>query len=908
LDQTAVHRGQLHRVISYVMSRFADLLRQRLTEAGWSERQLATRSSLARGTIRNWVSGVVDKPRNWRDLVRVAAALRLDVGNADELLQAAQCPPLTQLWPMAEDEDEQALFAFWRDTLPRAAHTPPFQAIPDLPYFVGRKTEIAVLEQWLRQDYHTSVYTLCGMAGVGKTALAAHLVYRLRSHFHDGVLWVRVDTADAMSILMLLAAAYGHDVSAYTTAVSRSQTVRGILAHKRALLVLDNVENSQQVELLLPPNGPCAVLITTRQQNLKIARGAPQLHVQPFDEDDQDALALFRHILGAAKTDFEQETLCQIARLLGHLPLALAIAAGRVAAEPTVTATNFLHRLKAHHTRLDAVREEGQSVRSLFDMSCESLALDERRFFVGLGVFAGEDFTLEAAAAINDVSHDTAVSIIGTLSCRSLVQSSRNGRYRLHPLLHDYAHEKITDPALYQRMATYFIDFIESTRGNPTLLESDIDNALIALETAFIHNLPDLLIRGIVALFDYLETHGLNDIAWKHLSRAAKAARTSRNAAQLISILNNMGKIAENRGDYDKAEHALQEGLQLARQQPDKQQYGQLLLSLGQIMVKVGKYDDAQDYYHEGLAITSAALHAELHSSLLQQLGILAVKWGNYEQAETYYQQSLKLARQINHRKQIIALLQSLGSIALRRDAYDQAEIYYQEGLTLANEINYQARIISLSSNMGVVAFKQGYYERSERYYQEGLTLARALGYRDLVGGLLQNLGEAAAANSHYTEAEVYFQEALAEARAIGYQELIVTLLNSLASLAIEFNHKQEAASYLAEAFALAQHMGNTWLVGHCCLSQGKLSVIEEKWIEARKAFQQALEIGCDMGVKELEARSRFGLAQVAFHQNDIAKALHQGEQSLADLHAINHHHVATVANWLRSLTNTLGS
>ncbi|MFO7538532.1 MAG: tetratricopeptide repeat protein, partial [Chloroflexota bacterium] len=885
------------------MSEFADLLRRYLTEAGWSERQLANRSSLARGTMRNWLTGVVDKPRNWRDLVRVAAALRLDANKTSELLQIAHHPPLTQLWVSARQEADKALFSFWTDALPLADGQTPFQVIPDLPYFVGRETEIALLQEWLLQDCHTSVYTLCGMAGVGKTALAAHLVYQLRPHFTDGVLWTRVDTADTMSILMLLANAYEQDVSAYTSIAGRSQAVRGILAHKRALLVLDNVENSRQIEPLLPPNGPCAVLMTSRHKDLKIARGAPQLHIRPFAENAVDTLALFGHILGTAKTKHEQETLIEIAHLLGHLPLALAITAGRIAAEPTLTANNFLQQLKVQNTRLDAVREEGQSIRVLFDMSCESLSVDEHYFFAGLGVFAGEDFTLEAAAAINDVPYDTAVLIMGALGCRSLIQSSGNGRYRLHPLLHDYAREKLTDHTIYRRMVAYFVNFMEKNRQVPAVMEPEINNALIALETAFSLNLPDLLIGGVVAIFDYLETLGLNEIAWKHLLRAADAAQIANDVTHLIPLLNHLGRIAENRGDYEEAERCLQEGLVMAQQQEDEQQCGRMLLSLGQIMVKAGKYAHAHSYFQQGLGITSPELHSELYSSLLRQLGILSVKRGSYEQAEAYYQEGLKLARQAKHGKQIISMLQSLGSVALRRDAYDQAERYYWEGLMLAREMNYQARIISLSGNMGVVAFKQGRYEESERYYQEGLALARTLGYRDLIGGLLQNLGEVAASRGHYQQAETYFKEALVEARAIGYQELSVTLLNSLGSLAVKHNaNNEEAAAYLEEALALAHDMGNRWLIGHCLLSQGKLNMKEKKWVKALDVFQQTLEIGLEIGAKELEGKAYFGLAQVALERQDIDGALHHGNQSLTVFQAISHHLVSTLTRWLQEI------
>ena len=547
------------------------------------------------------------------------------------------------------------------------------------------------------------------------------------------------------------------------------------------------------------------------------------------------------------------------------------------------------------------MQEEGQSIRALFDMSCESLSVEMHSFFIGLGVFAGEDFTLEAAAAVNNVLYTTAVQIVGALSCRSLVHSSRDGRYQLHPLLHDYVREKLTGESTLQRMAIYFFDFASKNKETPAALETEINNILIALDTAFSIRLEKLFIQGVLTVFDFLETHGLNEIAWKHLSRAADAARAADDIPNLIIVLNYLGRIAENRGNYGEAERCLNEGLILARQQKDNQQQSQMLLSLGQLMVKAGDYDRANNCFQEGLNIVSPAHHLKLYSSLLRQLGILAVKRGDYDRAEAYYQKGLSLAREASNLKLIVSMLQSLGSVALRRDAYDQAARYYQEGLILARDINYQARIISLSSNMGVVAFKQGHYEESENYYQEALNLARTLGYRDLAGGLLQNLGEGAARRGHYGQAEAYFKDALVEARAIGYQELIITLLDSLASLAVKHDaNDEDAVAYLEEALTLAHNMENRWLVGHCLYSYGQLKIKNAQWLEAQTAFEQVLEIGIEVGVKELEAKSRFGLARVALAQKNITKAFQEGQQSLNAFDSINHFQAAEVANWLQ--------
>ena len=60
-----------------------------------------------------------------------------------------------------------------------------------------------------------TLYSLEGMAGVGKTILAAHLAYRLRPHFFDGILWAQLDTSDTMEILSAFAEAYNRDPSFY---------------------------------------------------------------------------------------------------------------------------------------------------------------------------------------------------------------------------------------------------------------------------------------------------------------------------------------------------------------------------------------------------------------------------------------------------------------------------------------------------------------------------------------------------------------------------------------------------------------------------------------------------------------------------------------------------------------------
>ena len=128
----------------------------------------------------------------------------------------------------------------------RPAAEAPFQAIAAISYFVGRESELADLEAVLVSEGRSPTAVLHGIGGVGKTTLAAQAAYRLRPYFPDGILWARLDLSETLSILTSFAAAYGQDIGHYPDLDSRSRVVRGILANKQALIVLDNAHSSDQ--------------------------------------------------------------------------------------------------------------------------------------------------------------------------------------------------------------------------------------------------------------------------------------------------------------------------------------------------------------------------------------------------------------------------------------------------------------------------------------------------------------------------------------------------------------------------------------------------------------------------------------------------------------------------------------
>ena len=781
---------------------FRDVLEQYVRRAGYTTGQLSRLSGVPKMTILNWLEGRVKKPRVRKDLLKLAAVLHLSEAEASALLQAAGQPTVEELL-LSEAPSDHDMLMPWAETVRQRIVSAPFQAIADLPYFVGREHELSALSAALLADNHLTVYSLQGMGGVGKTMLAAHIAYRLRPHFPDGVLWARVDTADPLSILRAFAQAYGSDISAYKDLESRSQVVRDILAHKRALVVLDSVQRSHDIQHLLPPTGSCAVLITTRRQDLVVTRGAHIFRLGPFNSGGREALDLFTVLLGEERARREAASLVEIAGLLGHLPLALAIIAGRMVAEPGWSAIAVLDRLHQETRRLNELAAEDQSVRLSFQLSYDALLPDQRQLFAALGVFGGDDFGVEAAAAVGAISIDAAADTMRSLYTLSLVQKGQLGRYRLHPLLRDYAREHLGDSAAFERMVTFFVCYAESHAQDYDSLDAENNNILAALEAAWHRTMYEALIRGANAFYHFLEVRGLYGSAKIHLQHAHEAASIVGDAVGLMQASLKLGRLAERQGEYAQAEILLREGLALAHHSEQAEEVIAALTYLGAVVSHQGSYVQAEECWQEGLALARQIGHQERISVLLTHLGVGARRRGDLAQAERYWQEGLALARAIDQLEHTSLLLTNLGALAGQRGDYAQAATYLQEGLGLARQIGHRERIGILLVNLGALAHRHGDDARAEAYFQEGLTLAYEIGNQWLISSILNEWGEYHLNRRHLDTASTSFRTMLDIACTAGLREHTATAWYGLARVAAAEGQAAEAYSQGQKSLAL---------------------------------------------------------------------------------------------------------
>jgi NB-ARC domain len=245
------------------------------------------------------------------------------------------------------------------------------------------------------------IMVLSGEAGAGKSALAVRVAHRVRRHFPDGQLYLRLgETAGSRERLAGLIAdlmlATGRSRESIPDGLDqRAAVLRAWLADRRVLLVIDDVTEAAQVLPLLPGTHGCAVLITSRNdlRALTVLHGARRYVVGALQPPE--AADLLRGLLGSRVTA-EPAAASELAALCRYLPLALRTAAAALASAPGVRLEHYVAMLR-HHVHL---AQRGQADARAPRDHGGALEPGVARLLDLVSIPGGQEFTVSDVAAL----------------------------------------------------------------------------------------------------------------------------------------------------------------------------------------------------------------------------------------------------------------------------------------------------------------------------------------------------------------------------------------------------------------------------------------------------------------------------------------------------------------------------
>ncbi|MGW3994190.1 ATP-binding protein [Amycolatopsis sp. NPDC004772] len=575
--------------------------------------------------------------------------------------------------------------------VPRQKLPVPRQLPPAVRDFAGRDDQLARLDDLLLADEdHPAamvISALDGTAGVGKTALAVQWAHRVEHRFPDGTLFadlrgygpsapVRPDLVLA-SFLHVLGVEEDRMPAELDAQVS---VYRSVLAGRRVLIVLDNAGTAEQVRPLLPGSPGCVVLVTSRASltGLLVAEAASQVTLDLFTPDE--ARVLLRRILGPARVAAEPGAVADLVEACARLPLALRIAATRIATRRHTSVAEVVADIAGGADRLDVLSSSGDersAVRSVFDWSYARLPAEHAGVFRRLGLHPGAEFGVPAAAAVAGVDAATAYRVLEALADGHLVESIGGRRYRCHDLLHAYAAhraERDDDPDSRREAVSRLVTWYARTaQAADRLVFPGLEAPAIELPPVG----PDVPLADRAEAVAWLNTEQVNLLAVLRSASAHRTAVVLAAAARFLSL--------RERALWSVRLEAETLGLRAAEAAGDRAAEAFLLGFRGDTLADLGRWDDAEADFGRQLVLARELGDAVRQQVALTGLGQIRLLQQRYAEARDHYLAALPLARRAGPRPEAVVEC-NLSRINVRLGEFAQARVHAERELVLRRE------------------------------------------------------------------------------------------------------------------------------------------------------------------------------------------------------------------------------
>jgi tetratricopeptide (TPR) repeat protein len=610
-------------------------------------------------------------------------------------------------------------------------------------HFTGREHEVKRMEGLLRARNPAPIVAVTGTGGMGKTALTLHVAHRLLDLYDGGQLFIDLrghDPETALTVGEALSQALrglGVPVDRMPGDVTdRANLYRTLLRGSRMLILLDNAGSSAQIAPLVPVQDSCLVVTSrNRLAGIAVEYFVESIVLGALTEDE--SMDLLRRSAGPDRVDADPDAARRLVRSCGGMPLALRLAAAKIAIHPGQSIGRLAAELDDQGSGLAAfdVEEGAYGLRAAFANSYRTLSPAGARMFRLLSVHPGPTFSLHLATTVCGLPLQEAQRAADELLAAHILEHVGVDRYSFHDLVRRYAVERLAveetneecqravDALLNWYLAlSEPVNRVTSPQRNrirPSatahgLVQLD-DSAAVALLEAERDSLPSLVRfardsgRDTVAwqlaylLFGFFLRRGHGPDSVEVYRHALAAAERLGDHEAVARMCNDIGVSCCVTRRFDEALVYLRRALELSQRVSDLRNGAATLSVLGRCHADLYQYDEALGLLHRALRMATEADDRLRIGMTLHNIGDIHRCRGETDLALDYFNRAMQLRRETNHRYGMAITLRGIGQTRLDSGEHMVALGYFQEALAVSTEVGDQRQEAATLGNLALV-------------------------------------------------------------------------------------------------------------------------------------------------------------------------------------------------------------
>lgn len=272
----------------------------------------------------------------------------------------------------------------------------------------------------------------------------------------------------------------------------------------------------------------------------------------------------------------------------------------------------------------------------------------------------------------------------------------------------------------------------------------------------------------------------------------------------------------------------------------------------------------------------------ETDGEILNNIGLTYLKYGNSSQALIYFTKFSIISRNLRDDKQLAVAFNAIGQTHFQLNDYDTAMDWLEKSLRLAKTSHDKHQEAVTLSNIGVAYCELGEYDKAMRAFQGSLRIRKKAG--DLAGqaGVLNNICGIYSARGEHQKLKETLREALSVALGIDNKKLQGMLLNNIGNEFMDAEEYNDALDCFQKDLAVSKSIADEEEIGKALMGMGLVYKILGKFDEAIDYIARATLILEKFGYPDIQSETLVHMGEIYIRRGDAAGAIQFLQKALA--------------------------